>query len=231
MLAPPSIMALRALLFDVDGTLVDTNEAHVAAWLSAFASLGYPVGHDRLAKEIGKGGDLLVAAVLGDDVERLHGEALRQARKRAFRAQIERDGVRFFPGVAALLDAVRARGLRTAIATSASREDLALLEEHLGRSFASMVDSVATGDDAETSKPAPDVVEVACAQLGEDPLACALLGDSLHDAAAARAAGVAFLGVASGYAGEQELFAAGARFVARDLPHLTASLDEALAEK
>jgi phosphoglycolate phosphatase-like HAD superfamily hydrolase/tRNA(Arg) A34 adenosine deaminase TadA len=221
-------MALRALLLDVDGTLADTNEAHVAAWRRAFAGLDYRVGHDRIAEEIGKGGDLLISAVLGRDVERRHGEALRRARRRAFRARIERDGVTLFPGVAGLLDAVRARGLRTAIATSSLRKDLSLLEARLGRSFASMVDTVTTGDDAEASKPAPHVVEAACAGLGEDPLACALLGDSLHDAAAARAAGVAFLGVASGYVGEAELRAAGARFVARDLEHLTGSLGGAM---
>lgn len=130
------------------------------------------VSHDRIAQEIGKGGDLLVSAVLGPDVERLHGDALRRARTQAFREQIARDGVRFFPGVGELLDAVRARGLRTAIAASASSEDIALLEKHLGRS-----------------------------------------------------------GVESGYVRAEELSAAGARFVARDLPHLTASLDEALAEK
>lgn len=221
-------MALRALLLDIDGTLVDTNEAHVGAWRRAFARFDYRVGHDRIAEEIGKGGDLLISAVLGNDVERVHGEALRRARRRAFRARIARRGVTVFPGLAGLLDAVRARGLRTAIATSSSREDVALLEEHLGCSFASMVDSVTTGDDAAVSKPAPHVVEVACAQLGEDPLGCALLGDSVHDAAAARAAGVAFLGVASGFVREPELRAAGARFVARDLVHLTASLGEAL---
>lgn len=222
-------MTPRALLLDIDGTLVDTNEAHVAAWRLAFAGFNYRVGHDRIADEIGKGGDHLVPDVLGHDVERLHGEALRAAHKEAFRARIERDGAAFFPGVSALFDAIRARGLRTAIATSASRDDLALLERHLGRTFASMVDKVATGDDASSSKPAPHIVEAACAMLGEDPLACALLGDSIHDAAAARAAGVAFLGVTSGFAEEADFRAGGARFVARDLGHLTASLARALS--
>jgi HAD superfamily hydrolase (TIGR01509 family) len=226
---PLCIMTPRAILLDIDGTLVDTNEAHVSAWRLAFAEFNYRVGHDRIAEEIGKGGDHLVPDVLGRDVEHLHGDALRAGHKKAFRARIERDGASFFPGVASFLDALRARGLRTAIATSASRDELVLLEKHLGRTFASMVDKVATGDDAATSKPAPHIVEVACTMLGEDPLACAMLGDSVHDSAAARAAGVAFLGVTSGFADEADLRAAGARFIARDLGHLTASLARALS--
>jgi HAD superfamily hydrolase (TIGR01509 family) len=221
-------MTPRALLLDIDGTLVDTNEMHVAAWRLAFAGFNYRVGHDRIADEIGKGGDLLIADVLGRDVERLHGEALRAAHKEAFRLRIERNGVVFFPGVVPLLQALRGHGVRTAIATSSSREDLALLEEHLGCSFSSMVDKVATGDDVAVSKPAPHVVEAACTMLGEDPLACALLGDSIHDADAARAAGVAFLGVTSGVVDEAEFRAAGARFVAHDLGHLIGSLPTAL---
>jgi HAD superfamily hydrolase (TIGR01509 family) len=222
------LMTLRALLLDIDGTLVDTNHMHVAAWRHAFAGFNYRVGHDRIAQEIGKGGDLLIADVLGRDVEHLHGEALRAAHKEAFRARIERNGVAFFPGVRPLLDALRAFGVRTAIATSSSRDDLTLLEGHLGCSFASMVDKVATSDDAAVTKPAPHVVEAACAMLGEDPLACALLGDSVHDAAAARAAGVAFLGVTSGFVDEAGFLETGARFIARDLGHLTASLAKAL---
>src|SRR4051812_2733563 len=105
-------MALRALLLDIDGTLVDTNEAHVAAWRRAFLRRGYRVGHDRIAEEIGKGGDLLISAVLGRDVERRHGDALRRARRKAFRARLARRGVTLFPGVLELIDAVRARGLR-----------------------------------------------------------------------------------------------------------------------
>jgi HAD superfamily hydrolase (TIGR01509 family) len=222
-------MTLRALLFDVDGTLVDTNEAHVAAWLSAFAAFDYRVGHDRIAAEIGKGGDLLVGDVLGPDVERRHGDGLRAAHRNAFHGRIEREGVKLFPGVDAVLAAVRARGLRTAIATSSSREDLALLERKLGRSFASLVDQVATGDDAAVSKPAPHVIQAACAKLGEDPLACGLVGDSRHDGEAARAAGVAFLGVTTGFAREADFAAVGARFIARDLEHLRASLPGALS--
>ncbi len=222
-------MTLRALLFDVDGTLVDTNEAHVAAWFEAFVQLGYRVGHDRIALEIGKGGDLLVPSVLGRDVERLHGDALRKAHGDAYRARVARDGVKLFPGVDELLEAVGSRGLRAAIATSASRDDLAQIERQIGRTFDSMFDAIANADDAAVSKPAPHVIEAACEKLGEDPLACAMVGDSIHDAGAARAAGAAFVGVTLGFAGEADFQDAGARFIARDLTHLRSSLAKAIS--
>ena len=222
-------MTLRALLLDVDGTLVDTNEAHVLAWLEALEAFDYRVGHDRIAREMGKGGDLLVPDVLGPDVERLHGDGLRKAHTEFYKKRIERDGASLFPGVDELLEAIRGAGLSTAIATSSSRDDLALLERALGRSFESMVDKVATGDDAEVSKPAPYVIEAACAMIGEDPLACAMVGDSLFDAAAARRAGAASIAVTQGYPGKKDFVEVGSRFIARDLGHLRSSLGEATA--
>lgn len=222
-------MTLSALLLDVDGTLVDTNEAHVLAWLEAFQSLKYRVGHDRIAEEIGKGGDLLVPDVLGRDVEEKEGEKLREAHGDFYEERIERDGAALFPGVDELIAAIRAAGLGVAIATSSTKKDLALLERAIGRTFASMVDAVATGDDAEVSKPAPHVVEAACRKLGVDPLACALVGDSLFDAGAARRAGAASIAVLQGFASRDQLVDVGARFIAGDLEHLRGDLPGALA--
>lgn len=222
-------MTIRALLLDVDGTLVDTNEAHVLSWLEALEAFDYRVGHDRIAVEIGKGGDLLVSDVLGEDVERKHGEGLRKAHGEFYKKRVERDGAKLFPGVDELLETIRAAGLRTAIATSSAREGLELLEKALGRTFASMVDKVATGDDAEVSKPAPHVVEAACEMLGEDPLVCALLGDSLFDIGAARRAGVASLSVTQGFATKQQLFEEGSRFIVKDLAQLREQFGKAMA--
>jgi HAD superfamily hydrolase (TIGR01549 family) len=222
-------MTVQALLFDVDGTLVRTNAAHVDAWLDAMNAFHYRVGRARIEAEIGKGGDLLVPTVLGRDAEALYGDALRRAHHEAFRARIEREGVSLIEGAEDILADARRCGLRTALATSSKLEDLKLLERLSGWHFTSCVDAVATAGDAPVSKPAPHIVEAACEKLGEDPLVCALVGDSLHDAEAARAAGVAFLGVTSGFADPAALTAAGARFVAPDLVHLRSSLVDALA--
>lgn len=222
-------MTIHALMFDLDGTLVRSNDAHVDAFLEAFDRCGYRVGRARIEAEIGKGGDLLVPAILGADVDEAHGDEIRSAHRDAFRARIEREGVQLYPGVDQLFDAVHARGLRTALATSASREDVELVERLIGRRFASMVDVIATKEDGAVSKPAPHILQAACAKLGEEPLACAMIGDSLHDAGAARRAGVAFIGVATGFVGEAAFYAEGARFTTPDLVRLTASLSEALA--
>jgi HAD superfamily hydrolase (TIGR01509 family) len=222
-------MTLRALLLDVDGTLVDTNEAHVLAWLEAFKAFDFRVGHDRIAEEIGKGGDLLVPDVLGRDVDEKEGEKLRKAHGDFYKKRIERDGASLFPGVDELLSAIRAAGLRVAIATSSKKNDIELLERAIGRTFASMVDEVATGDDAEVSKPAPHVVEAACKKLGVDPLACALVGDSLFDTGAARRAGAASIAVLQGFVSRPQFIEVGTRFIANDLGHLRAELARALA--
>jgi HAD superfamily hydrolase (TIGR01509 family) len=222
-------MTAQALLFDLDGTLVRTNDAHVEAWLEAFDSLGYRVGRARVAAEIGKGGDLLVPDILGRDADAAHGDQLRRAHGAAFHARIEREGVSLFDGVDRLFEEIRARRLRTALATSASLDDVEHIERLIGRSFASMVDVIATKEDAEVSKPAPDIVRAACAKLGEPPLACAMVGDSLHDARAARAAGAAFIGVTTGYVTATAFLEDGACFAASDLLHLASSLDDALA--
>jgi HAD superfamily hydrolase (TIGR01549 family) len=221
-------MSIRALLFDLDGTLIRTNDAHVDAWLDAFARFDHQVSRDRVKVEIGKGGDLLVPSILGKGVEAEEGEALRGAHARLFKERIERDGASFFEGVDELLSDIKARGLRTALATSSSPENLEVLERQLGRSFASMFDVVTSKDDAEVSKPAPDILEVACEKLGEEAPACLMIGDSLHDASAARKAGIAFVGVTTGFIDEARLIEAGACFVARDLAHLRASLGEVL---
>jgi phosphoglycolate phosphatase-like HAD superfamily hydrolase len=96
-------MALDAMLFDLDGTLVDTNELHVRAWVAAFASLGYRVAADRVWVEIGKGGDQLVPDLLGREVDRKDGDALRAAYVREFKKLAEAEGVRPFTGARELL--------------------------------------------------------------------------------------------------------------------------------
>jgi len=222
-------MALEAVIFDVDGTLVDTNEAHVAAWVESFAACGYQVPADRVRVEVGKGGDQLVPSIVGEASDRADGDALRAGQKARFLATARSTSFRLFPGAEALLEALRKRGLRLALATSSGAEQLEAIMASAGvPGLPERVDVVVTKDDAERSKPAPDLVEAAVAELRCAPARCAMVGDTPWDAEACRRAGVACLGVETGYTDAAGLRRAGARAAWRDVAHLLADIDAAL---
>jgi beta-phosphoglucomutase-like phosphatase (HAD superfamily) len=221
-------MALHGVVFDIDGTLVDTNPAHVEAWRRAFKRLGYEVPTERIVVEIGKGGDLLVPSILGDEVEKRQGDALRKAQKEEFLSIAERERFRVFPCVPELFQALRQRGIRTALATSSDKKHLQAICESAGIDLPRLADVLVTKDEAEESKPAPDLVIVAWQKLSVSPAECAMVGDTVYDAQACRGAGVVFLGLLSGGTPAEVLLEAGACGVWRDTGHLYADLDHAL---
>lgn len=221
-------MALRGMIFDIDGTLVDTNPAHVLAWRRAFQRYGYDVPTERIKIEIGKGGDKLVPSVLGQDVEDRLGEALRQAQKEEFLKIAEWDHFRVFPCVPELFRALREREIRTALATSSDKKHLKATMASARIDLSNLADVLVTKDDAQASKPAPDVIIVAWEKLAVSPADCAMVGDTVYDGQACQAAGVVFVGVLSGPSTESELLQAGACGVWRDTGHLYADLDRAL---
>ncbi|MFL5577046.1 MAG: HAD-IA family hydrolase [Gemmatimonadaceae bacterium] len=222
-------MALDALIFDLDGTLVDTNDAHVEAWARAFTRCGYKVFPDRIRPEVGKGGDNLVPAILGEEADRRDGEALRAAVKEEFVGIAAGRRFRVFDRVPELLDALRRRGLKRALATSSGEEQLEAIFRSAGTDLRPLFDVVVGKADVERSKPDPDVVLAALDALGLSPAQCAMVGDTPHDAQSAKRAGVVTLGVlAGGLSDERTLVASGARRVWRDPAHLLGDLDEAL---
>ncbi|HEU5039364.1 MAG TPA: HAD family hydrolase [Gemmatimonadales bacterium] len=222
-------MTLDGMIFDIDGTLVDTNPAHIEAWVRAFADLGYRVPADRIGREVGKGGDQLVPSVLGARAERRIGDRLRDAQRREYLAIAARREFGVFPGIPRLFEALAARGIRTALATSSNLEHLRGALRSAGIDLPAMADELVTKDDAGASKPAPDLVLAAARALGLTPAQCAMIGDTPFDAQACIQAGVVCLGVESGGFGEKELRSAGARAVWRDTGALLADLDRALA--
>lgn len=221
-------MALDALLFDIDGTLFDTNGLHVDAWRRTFEAKGYRVGSDRIQLEIGKGGDKLVPAILGEEAEGRDGEALRKLHPMEFEKLARASGVKVFPGALLLLAAVRERKLKVVVATSSKRKNLRTLEEVVGLKLASLCDLIVTADDAKQTKPAPDIVAAAVDKLGMSPAQCALIGDTLYDMQAAKHAGVIGLGVKTGFQSAQTLVRSGARAVYADVAAVLAQLDDAL---
>jgi HAD superfamily hydrolase (TIGR01509 family) len=221
-------MALDAVLFDVDGTLVDTNPAHVEAWRRAFAAHGYAVASDRIAREVGQGGDRVVPSILGAATAAREGDLLRQTAVVEFLALSRARRFPVFPGVRDLFAALRRRGIRTALATSSNPAQLAGLLHSTGLHPAELVDAVITCDDVRITKPAPDTVLAAALKLGLSPAQCAYVGDTPYDAQAARAAGVVPLGVLTGGYSADALTRAGARRIWRDPAALLADLDSAL---
>ena len=222
-------MALDAVIFDVDGTLIDTNGLHVEAFRRAFDAHGYHVLPDRIAVEIGKGGDTLVPSILGQAADRKDGDRIRGDQPKRFAELAEAHGLAVFPGARDLLAAVRARGLQVVIATSSGQAQIDSIERYSGWAFTQDADAVVRADDAGTSKPAPDLVAAAVARTGLSPAQCVMVGDTPYDATAAAGAGVVTLGVTCGGNPADVLRTAGARRVYRDAADLLAQLDAALS--
>lgn len=220
---------LDALIFDLDGTLVDTNGMHARAWSAVFARHGFEVPPERVIVEIGKGGELLVPALVGEEAEEELGEALRDGHGEEFLRLVEREPVRVFARVRDLLGAVRERGVALAVATASQRDHLERVLERAGLDLEGLADAVIDDDDVERPKPEPDVVAAAVRKLGLPADRCALVGDTPYDALAARRAGVVALGVLTGVHPEERLREAGARAVFVDPADLLGRLDDTLA--
>lgn len=221
-------MATHAVIFDLDGTLVDTNAVHAEAWGRSFRALGYDISLARIAPEIGKGGDNLVPSIIGDAADEKDGDALRARVGEEFLRIASETHFRIFPGAQDLLRALSKRGIETAIATSGQSKFLDAIARSAGTDLRDDVDRVVTASDAEASKPDPDLVVAAVAKLDVERDACVMIGDTPHDGEACRRAGVAFVGVLCGGNSEATLRAAGARDVWRDPADLLAHLDEML---
>lgn len=187
-------MTVKAILFDIDGTLVDSNDLHANAWVQAFAKHGHVVDRRAIRDQIGKGGDVLVPSLLPDLPEK-EVEKLSDAHGEVFKSRYL-DLVKPFPAAHDLLARVHEAGLKVALASSASKGELnhylKLLDvEHL-------VDASTTIDDVKTSKPAPDIVAVALEKLGLAGDEALFVGDTPYDVEAGAKAGVATIAVLSG---------------------------------
>jgi len=192
-LPPPA-----AVLFDLDGTLVDTVETRIGAWLRALEEAGYPTTHDRLAPLIGIDGRRLareIAALAGTALDDDAVEAIDQ-RSGELYAGLNRDP-RPLPGVAELVGVLDSRGIAWAIATSSRREQVAESVRALGLPVAPRI---VDASHVEHAKPAPDLLLLAADQLGVEPAHCWYVGDSTWDMVAAVAAGMIAVGVTAGAA-------------------------------
>ncbi|MEN0075992.1 MAG: HAD family hydrolase [Paracraurococcus sp.] len=212
-------MLIKAVLFDVDGTLVDSVDLHAQAWVDAFKEIGHDISFEDMREQIGKGGDQLMPVFLSPEELKDKGKALETRRGEIFR-QSYLPRVRAFPGAADLLRRVDKAGLRTALASSAKDEELAALKRILGIED-DRLDAETSSSDAERSKPFPDIFEAALARLpGVSAGETVAIGDTPYDAEAAGKAGMRTIGVLCGGFPEQALRDAGCIAIYRDPAHL-----------
>ena len=222
-------MSASVLLLDLDGLLVDSNGAHARAFARTAAAFGVPVARDRFDRAIGKGADLVVPDVFGDDFERERGDDFRDALGRHFREIAASESFAVFDGAERLARAARERDVKVALATSGSQEDLDALFESAGTDFREAVDYVTTSSDVDASKPEPDLVRVVAEHFGVPAAGCVLFGDTVYDGLAAQRGGAAFVGAATWEWSEADLRGVGARAVYGSTAALADDLDGALA--
>ena len=206
-------------IFDVDGTLVDSNYQHELAWFRAFRRHDITLPLWRLHRGIGMGGDLFVAHVAGEAVEDRLGDVLREEWVDEFNTMIGE--IRPFDGARPLLEEVKRRGFRLVLASSGKAEHVKTFLDLFGGK--ELADAWTTSDDAETSKPAPDIVQAALDRV--NGTGGVMIGDSTWDCEAAGKLHVPTLAVRTGGFSEQELTAAGAVGVYDSLIELRDDLD------
>ena len=214
---------LRAVLIDVDGTLIDSNDAHAHSWVDAGREHGFTFGFADVRRMIGMGGDKVLPELTGLSEDSTAGRQFMERRKSIFRSKYL-PALRPFPRVRELLERMRADGLELVVASSAGADELDALLRQAGVS--DLLAGRTSSDDAEESKPAPDIVEAALEQCGRRSDEAVMLGDTPYDVQAAGRAGVRVIALRCGGWEDQALANANEIFddAADLLEHYNASL-------
>lgn len=215
---------MRAVIFDIDGTLLDSVDLHAKAWVEAFRHFGVETEEPEVRRQIGKGGDQLMPVFLSQERIEREGKEIETYRSDLFKREYL-DKVRPFPGVRPLFERMRQAGLTIALASSGKKDEVKHYQDLLG--IADLVDVATSSDDADRSKPHPDIFQAAIAKLpGIAPTEMIVVGDTPYDAEAAARAGLHTIGVLCGGFPESDLKAAGCIVVLRDPKHLIEAFDD-----
>jgi HAD superfamily hydrolase (TIGR01509 family) len=207
----------------VDGTIIDSVDEHARAWQQAFARFGREIAFAALRAQIGKGGDQLMPVFLSGEELKRFGEELDHYRADLFKREYLA-GLRAFPGVRPLFDRIAAQGMSIALASSAKADELEAYKQKA--QIADLLAAQTSSDDAERSKPHPDIFAAALHRLGLPGREAIVVGDSPYDAEAAGKLGLTTVGVLCGGFPEADLRAAGCVAIYADPPDLLRRYDD-----
>jgi HAD superfamily hydrolase (TIGR01549 family) len=212
---------LEALLLDIDGTLIDSNDLHARAWVDAFEHFGKTLPFELVRSQIGKGGDMLVPDLLNAREIRKFAEPLKKWRKKHYQRQYMSQ-VEPFPGAIDALKALHERGIKLVFASSADADEVKYYTKILEAE--ELVVSGTSADDAEHSKPSPDIFEAALEPVKKHEERTAVVGDTPYDILAAHRCALPVIAVRSGRFPEETLQKA--EFLFEDVGELVRRIDQ-----
>jgi HAD superfamily hydrolase (TIGR01509 family) len=215
-------MALKAVLLDMDGALLDSNSFHAESWVRTLNHFGFAATFEAVVKQIGKGGEYLLPMFVPEAKLKSMEKEINAYRKRLFHREYI-DRIVPFADARRLLERMRERGLRIAVATSSEKDDLEAFKTLL--KIHDLVEEDVTADDAERPKPEPDIFQAALKTLQVNASEALALGDTPWDVEAAQKAGVRTVAVQSGGWRKEELEEAGAIAVYVDVADLVRNFD------
>jgi HAD superfamily hydrolase (TIGR01549 family) len=217
---------IKAVIFDIDGTLVDSVDLHAQAWKEAFKQYGKDIPYQQVRHQIGKGGDQLMPVFFSREELEEFGAEMEEYRGKIYkRDYLPR--VRAFPQVRELFERIRRDDKRIALASSAKEEELG--EYKKIANISDLIEEQTSADDADKSKPHPDIFRAALGQLGDiAPAEAVVIGDTPYDAEAAGKLRLRTLGMLCGGFPEQELLAAGCMAIYQDPADLLARYEESI---
>lgn len=215
---------ITAVIFDVDGTLIDSVDFHARAWQEIFKQYGKEISFEDVRGQIGKGGDQLLPVFFSKEELDDFGEDMEKARGELFKSKYMSQ-IKPFPQVRELFERIRKDGKQIALASSAVKEELEQYKKLLN--ISDLLAGDTNADDAEKSKPHPDIFEAALNEIGNPPVEeVIVIGDTPYDAEAAGKADLQTIGVLSGGFPEKQLTDAGCIAIFRDPADLLARYDE-----
>jgi HAD superfamily hydrolase (TIGR01509 family) len=186
---------IHGVILDVDGTLVDSNDAHAKSWVEAMAEHDYIVPFEKVRRLIGEGGDKVLPETIGIQAESEEGKQISSRRGEIFKERYL-PSVRAFPSAQKLLDHMRARGLKLAVASSAKPDELRVLLQIVGA--ADLIEEKSSSKDVKNSKPDPDIMRVTMEKIGLPADEVVMLGDTPYDIESARKVGVGTIALRCG---------------------------------